>query len=100
MIKSDMFTTDYTLNFWIYHNEGDGRAVYFGDYDTANSMQFNIERHDIPECSKKLRYYHAAAPDHCFDLVIPDEQWTMVTLKYVSSKSKLYAYLNGDITNK
>ena len=96
MIKPNMFTDDYTLNFWVYHNEGDGRAVYFGDYETTNKMQLNIER----TADKKLRYYHAANPDHNFDLTIPDKQWTMVTLKYVKSETKLYAYLNGDIDNK
>lgn len=96
IVKSNMFTDDYTLNFWVYHNEGDDRAVYFGDYETTNKMQFNIER----TSEKKLRYYHAANPDHKFSFTIPDKQWTMITLKYVKSETKLYAYLNGDIDNK
>ena len=96
IVKSNMFTDNYTLNFWVYHNEGDGRAVYFGDYETTNKMQLNIER----TADKKLRYYHAANPDYNFNLTIPDKQWTMVTLKYVKSETKLYAYLNGDINNK
>ena len=40
---NDIFSNDYTLNFWVYPLD-DTRAIYLGDYQTTNGNKFNFER--------------------------------------------------------
>lgn len=92
VIKPDMFTDDYTLNFWVYPFEGEGRSVFFGDYQLSNQAT-NFER----TADGKLRYWYNG-PYIKFDAIeIPVRQWTMITITYSKSKKEkqLIAYKNN-----
>lgn len=92
VLKSDMYTSDYTLSFWV-HPLDDGRAVYIGDHDTKSGIQtINFER----AAGGKLRYYHNANPDKTFnDAIAPKDQWTMLTITYAPGTMKVYK--NGSL---
>lgn len=61
VIKTNMFTEDYTLSFWVYPLDN-GRAVYFGDHQLSSIPTINFER----KVDGTLRYYHNASPDKSF----------------------------------
>ena len=85
-IKTDMFTSDYTINFWVYPLDND-RAIYFGDYSTSNASNINFERLS----GGALRYYHAGNPDKTFsNATTPINTWTMITITYTPENMKVY----------
>ena len=90
-LKPDMFTSDYTINFWVYPLD-DGRAVYFGDYTTTNSSNINFER----SAGGAFRYYHNGSPDSSFSGAnAPINTWTMLSVTYSTTDKKLRVYKNG-----
>lgn len=91
VLKSDMFTSPYTLNFWVYPTDGD-REVYFGDYSTSGAINLNFER----KADGAFRYYHNGNPDKtCTNLTIPVNTWTMVTVTYTPGTMRFYK--NGSL---
>lgn len=85
-LKEDMFTSDYTLSFWVYPLDN-GRGVYFGDYGTSNASGINFER----KADGTLRYYHNGSPDWSSEKGIAAENtWTMLTVTYTPGKLTLY----------
>lgn len=92
-LKPDMFTSDYTINFWTYPLD-DGRAVYFGDYTTTNSSNINFER----SAGGAFRYYHNGSPDSSFSgASAPINTWTMLSVTYSTTDKKLKVYKNGTL---
>lgn len=90
-IKANLFQDDYTLTFWTYPLD-DGRAIYFGDYNTLNTSSINFER----TASGSFRYYHASNPDWIFsELSAPINTWTMLSVVYTPGTLKLFK--NGEL---
>lgn len=86
--RSNMFSTPYTLSFWVNPDDND-RAVYFGDHNTVGGVSMNFER----KSGGKLRYYHGGSPDKEFNVSAPVGQWTMITI--TSDGTNMRAYENG-----
>ena len=101
-IKSDLVSSDWTLGFWYYNNDGNGsaqsnRAVIIGDHQLESST-FNIEKYQ----NGYLRtYLNGGGSDviHSTDnaandpFLIPEQQWCHIMLTY--SGGVLKTYLNG-----
>lgn len=89
--KSDMFTTPYTISFWVNPTD-DGRAIYFGDYETTNTSKINFER----AAGGGFRYFHNSNPNKYFntDTATPVGTWTMVTVTYTPGLMTIY--INGE----
>ena len=58
IIKSDMFTSDYTISFWVYPLDN-GRAIYLGDYNGSTGLNFERVSGD----NGNFRYYHGGSPN-------------------------------------
>lgn len=85
-VKTDMFTSDYTLSFWVYPLDN-GRAVFFGDYQLIACVNINFER----TAGGVFRYYHNGSPDVTFsNTTIPINTWTMITVTYTPGTMKVY----------
>lgn len=89
--KSDMFTTPYTISFWVNPTD-DGRAIYFGDYETTNTSKINFER----AAGGGFRYFHNSNPNKYFntDTAAPAGKWTMITVTY--TPGLMTVYINGE----
>jgi hypothetical protein len=101
-IKSDLVTSDWTLGFWYYNNDGNGssqtnRAVIIGDHELETST-FNVEKYQ----NGYLRtYLNGGGSDvvHSTDnaandpFLIPVQQWCHIMLTYSGGVVK--TYLNG-----
>ena len=87
VIKTSMFTEDYTLSFWVYPLDS-GRAVYFGDHQISSVPTINFER----TADGIFRYYHNnGSPDKSFaNTEAPKETWTMLTVTYTPGTMKVY----------
>lgn len=89
MIKSDMFTSDYTLNFWAYPLDS-GRSIYFGDYNTTGGGFVNIERF----ADGNFRYWYNGGEDNkdkiVFGLNAEVNKWTMLTVSHSTGVLKFY----------
>ena len=89
MIKPDMFTSDYTLNFWVCPLDG-GRAVYFGDYNTTGGNFVNIER----LADGNFRYWYNGGQNGkdkaVAGLNAEINKWTMLTVSHSTGVLKFY----------
>ncbi len=89
MIKSDMFTSDYTLSFWVYPLDN-GRAVYFGDYNTTGGNFINIERY----AEGNFRYWYNGGQNGkdkaVAGLNAEINKWTMLTVSHSTGVLKFY----------
>lgn len=92
-IKSNLFSSDYTINFWVKHADGDTRAVYIGDHNLYSTTSLNFER----TAKNQLRYYYnSAKPDYtAVNAIVPNNEWTMVTLTCDQATSTIKFYVNG-----
>ena len=101
-IKSDLVTSDWTLGFWYYNNDGNGsaqvnRAVIIGDHQ-LDASTFNIEKY---QTGYLRTYLNGGGSDvvHSTDnaandpFLIPAQQWCHIMLTY--SGGVLKTYLNG-----
>lgn len=86
--RSNMFSTPYTLSFWVKPADND-RAVYFGDHQTTGGVSMNFERKN----GGKTRYYHGGSPDKEFNVTAAVNTWTMITI--TSDGTNMRAYENG-----
>jgi hypothetical protein len=62
IIKSDMFTSDYTISFWVYPLDN-GRAIYLGDFNNSTGLNFERNSGDVGT----FRYYHNGNPNWYYD---------------------------------
>lgn len=86
--RSNMFSSPYTLSFWVNPADND-RAIYFGDHQTTGGVSMNFER----KSGGKTRYYHGGNPDKEFNVTAAVNTWTMITL--TSDGTNMRAYENG-----
>lgn len=86
--RSNMFSSPYTLSFWVKPADND-RAIYFGDHQTTGGVSMNFER----KSGGKTRYYHGGSPDKEFNVTAAVNTWTMITL--TSDGTNIRAYENG-----
>jgi hypothetical protein len=86
--RSNMFSSPYTLSFWVNPADND-RAIYFGDHQTTGGVSMNFER----KSGGKTRYYHGGSPDKEFNTTAPANTWTMITIS--SDGTNMRAYENG-----
>ena len=100
IVKSDMFTSDYTLSFWTYPLDN-GRAIYLGDYNNATGL--NFERNSGDEGT--FRYYHGGNPNWYYSAAnAPVGEWTHLAITYSAPTSSsttgtLLIYKNGVCVN-
>lgn len=96
-------TQPFSICFWVYETDGNGsanamRAVYFGDYSLAGTIQFNIEK----RVNGQFRFYwYPSGSPAGFDwaassaaaALIPQNEWAHIAVVYDGSSLKYY--LNG-----
>lgn len=100
IIKSDMFTSDYTISFWVYPLDN-GRAIYLGDYNGSTGLNFERVSGDNGD----FRYYHGGSPNWYYSAAgAPVGQWTHLAITYSVPPSngttgELLIYKNGVCVN-
>ena len=90
-IKQNLWTSNYTLSFWV-NPDDNGRAIYFGDYGLTGGSLINFERKD----GGAFRYWHGGDPDKTVSgLNAAVGEWTMLSVTYTPGTMKFYK--NGQL---
>ena len=95
LISSSLYSTikggslPFSITMWVYRADTT-RAILFGDYNLAGSINFNLEL----STSNTVRFYWAGSPDLNFNnAVVTTSKWSHLALTYDGSSIK--CYING-----
>lgn len=80
---------DFTIAFWINHNDAGARSIIFGSYKLNSDTPLNIEK----TASDYLRVYMGGTPDWSA-VQIPANTWVHYTI--VKNATQIIVYQNGE----
>lgn len=91
--KNRFLQEDFTMNFWVKESDS-SRTIYFGDYELAGKINFNIEKEGANPGALRV-YYNGSPNNYFYNVDIIPNEWTMLTLAYDRDAALLKVYHNG-----